>query len=114
MGANVGMVFAGSYPEFIRKLVLIEGFGPFSLPPETAAVAMRTALESERSMVERRIKGPKEYATLDAAIDTKMKKLQQYPGHPQSISREAAKLIISRYCALVQGAAHPSVPKESG
>jgi pimeloyl-ACP methyl ester carboxylesterase len=96
MGANVAMIYAGCHPEMIDKLTLIDGFGPFTKPPETAAVAMRTALEAELKMIDRLANIPnKIYDSLDAAIDARLKNIKTYPGN-QSLSREAAINIVSR------------------
>jgi pimeloyl-ACP methyl ester carboxylesterase len=96
MGANISMIYAGCHPEQIEKLVLIDGFGPFTKPAETAAVAMRTAIEAELKMIDRLANVPnKVYENLDAAIDARLKNIKTYPGN-QSLSREAASLIVGR------------------
>jgi pimeloyl-ACP methyl ester carboxylesterase len=97
LGANIAMVYGGTYPDLVNKLVLIEGFGPFSMAPETASSALRTALDAERSMVFKRKRGPKLYSNLLAAVEAKTDRLKQYPGRHQTITHEAAMQIIARF-----------------
>lgn len=94
MGASISLMYAATFPEKIEKLVLIEGLGPLVEPPEAAARNLRRAIDSERSM---RVKGtkPKLYPNLAAAIDARVNIVKTYPGE-QSISREAARALVSR------------------
>lgn len=43
LGANVALMLAGVFPERVKKLVLIEGFGPHTRPASVAASQLRSA-----------------------------------------------------------------------
>lgn len=43
LGANVSLMLAGAYPDRIKKLVLIEGFGPHTRPAGAAGSQIRSA-----------------------------------------------------------------------
>lgn len=49
LGANVALMLAGVFPERIKKLVLIEGFGPHTRPPSVAASQLRSAFAKMRT-----------------------------------------------------------------
>lgn len=44
MGAGIGVLLAGSLPERVKRLVLIDGIGPWSSTPEEAPAVLREAL----------------------------------------------------------------------
>ena len=46
LGAGVAIVYAALYPEKVQKLVLIDGIGPISAPPEAAAGRLRKAVDA--------------------------------------------------------------------
>ncbi len=48
MGGTVACMFAGSRPERVEKLVLLEGIGPPAMPPELAVTRMRRWLNDLR------------------------------------------------------------------
>lgn len=45
MGAGVAALFAGTFPERVRRLVLIEGLGPPTTPGREAPATLRSAIE---------------------------------------------------------------------
>jgi len=48
MGGTVASLFAGTFPERVKKLALLEGMGPPDNPPEVAPDRMRRWIEDER------------------------------------------------------------------
>ena len=63
MGAGIASLVAGTFPNRIRKLVLIEGIGPFATPDEDAPSQLRKALLYRPS-------GKKQhYPTREAAVE---------------------------------------------
>ena len=66
LGGNVALRYAGTYPEHVERLVVIEGWGgtvPAQPRPDTTR-RMRTWIETQRSLAARL---PRRYATLDDA-----------------------------------------------
>ena len=96
MGAGVSMLFAGVFPQKVKKLVLIDGFGPFTKPAEQSCMLLRKALESETKFYFNKRSTPKLYSTLEAAIQTRIRNVASYPGE-QKLSYEAASSIVRRY-----------------
>jgi pimeloyl-ACP methyl ester carboxylesterase len=95
LGAFITTMFSGTYPEFVDNIALIDGFTPLSYPPSRAALALRNAIEAERSYEAKGPLGPKPYATLRDAVEARMKSVQSYPGS-QWLTFEAALAIVSR------------------
>jgi len=92
MGAGISLLFAGTFPERLTKLVLIDGFGPYVSKEDRAASNLRKAIESE----ERLVAGPpKKYNTLGDAISTRVRIVSTYRGS-QSLSKEAAESLVRR------------------
>jgi pimeloyl-ACP methyl ester carboxylesterase len=70
LGGNIALRYAGTYPEAVRKLVVIEGLGPApAVMAERAARAiddrMRTWVEEQRSLAGRQ---PRRYASVEEAL----------------------------------------------
>lgn len=65
MGAGIASLFAGCFPEMIEKLVLIEGLGPLSGPPEEAPAILRRAVEQWQGYSE---EGMRVYSSREEAI----------------------------------------------
>jgi pimeloyl-ACP methyl ester carboxylesterase len=97
MGANLSLVFAGSFPERVEKLVLIEGIGPPSNKIENAPKNFRKAVLAEHDMHKKTAAGKtrKVYETITDAIESRVKVVTTYPG-TQYISKAAATTIIAR------------------
>lgn len=70
MGAGISTLFAGAYPELVEKLVLIEGFGPVSKDPSSAAATLRKALDAESKFHSKEISinGGRLYANVQEAV----------------------------------------------
>ena len=41
MGAGIGMLFSGCFPDLVKNLVLIDGFGPLTREPEESCSVLR-------------------------------------------------------------------------
>lgn len=102
MGAGLGLLFAGTFPEKVEKLMLVEGLGPPTSDSEVTAKNLRRAIEAERKF---RLKAEqagggwnttKIYPTFTDAVEARIKSVSTYPGH-QTLSVEAARLLVGRY-----------------
>lgn len=83
MGGGVCSLFAGAFPEMVRRLVLIEGLRPAMLAPEPAHVRLRNWVEQTRDLSERQ---PKIYRSESEAM-TRMK-----DAHPSLSDEQVAHL----------------------
>ncbi len=93
MGAGIGALAAGTLPERITRLVLIEGFGPFVSPPQD--VPRRTAdYLTARRRVRRR--DPLPHPSREAAVVTLSKVVP-------NLSPESAALLVERGTREVPG-----------
>lgn len=106
MGTGVAMLLAGSFPEKVDKLVMMDGFGPVTYAPEKAAKAMHKSIEAEGVAYNKMMaaKGPKLYDSFDAAVKARVASVSTYPGK-QHLSTEAAEALVSRGCYVYNEAA---------
>ena len=98
LGASLTTLFAGTYPEIVEKIVLIDDFAaPMTQPAEKAAANLRRAIDLERKYNIRQLtkSGPKSYATLQDAITARLSSVATYPGK-QFLSVEAASMLVAR------------------
>ncbi len=93
MGAGVASLLASALPERIEKLVMIEGFGPYTGKPEDAAKHLRTALLEWQDFVD---KPQRVIANRDIAVQARMKGLLP-------VSESAARLLCVRGVKAVDG-----------
>ncbi|WP_460115455.1 alpha/beta hydrolase [Pseudomonas sp. H2_D02] len=93
MGAIVSLVLAGSLPERITHLGLIDGVIPPTAKGDNAAERMGMALQAQLELQQKR---KPVYKTLDRAIEARMKGLV-------AVSREAAELLAQRGLMPVPG-----------
>ncbi|AZE34824.1 Hydrolase, alpha/beta fold family [Pseudomonas chlororaphis subsp. aureofaciens] len=93
LGAIVSLVLAGSLPERVSHLALIDGVIPPTATGENAAERMGMALQAQLDLREKR---KPVYATLDRAIEVRMKGMV-------AVSREAAELLAQRGLMPVPG-----------
>lgn len=83
MGACVAPVLAGTFPEKVGRLILLEGIGPLIDTADHAALRLRKYLKlSQRG---RRIRS---YETIEEAINTRVKN--------SAMTYNSAKLIVTR------------------
>jgi pimeloyl-ACP methyl ester carboxylesterase len=100
MGAGVGLLFAGTFPEKVGKLVMIEGLGPVTADAEKCAKNLRRSIEAERKYQLKAAESQgggtsKIYTTFAEAVDARVRSVATYPGE-QSLSVEAATALVSR------------------
>ena len=93
MGAIASLIIAGSMPERVTHLALIDGIIPPTDKGENAAERMGMALQAQLDLRE---KQKPVYTTLDRAIEARMKGLV-------AVSREAAELLAQRGLMPVPG-----------
>lgn len=66
MGGGVAALYAGTRPERVQRLAILEGLGPMDEPPALAVDRMRRWLEDRRRVVDRRARP---LGDLEAATD---------------------------------------------
>ncbi len=71
MGGTISFLYAGTYPEKVRRLVLVEGIGPQPMQFADAPPRMERWLAEVRALPQRRTV---EYATLERAAERLRKK----------------------------------------
>lgn len=93
LGAIISVVLAGSLPERITRLALIDGVIPPTSGPQDAAERMGMALQAQLRLDSKR---KAVHPTLDQAIQARMKGLV-------AVSRDAAELLAQRGLMPVPG-----------
>lgn len=93
LGAIVSVVIAGSFPERVTQLALIDGLVLRSGPEADAAERMGQALQAQLDLQHKR---KSVHPTLDRAIEARMKGMV-------AVSREAAELLAQRGLMPVPG-----------
>jgi pimeloyl-ACP methyl ester carboxylesterase len=75
MGAGVASLVAGTFPERVQRMVLVEGLGPMVEAPDKAAERMAMAIEAEkkRSGKKKRVFGDLDEAAEKIALVTQMR-----------------------------------------
>jgi pimeloyl-ACP methyl ester carboxylesterase len=67
MGAAAGALAAGTYPARIRRMVLIDGFGPWTTPEDEAPAQFREGLDERRTILS---KNSRRYESREDAAST--------------------------------------------
>ncbi|KJK05478.1 MULTISPECIES: alpha/beta hydrolase [Pseudomonas] len=93
LGAIISIVLAGSLPERITRLALIDGVIPPTGGPQDAAERMGMALQAQLRLDNKR---KAVHPTVDQAVDARMKGVV-------AVSREAAELLAQRGLMPVPG-----------
>lgn len=93
MGAIVSVLLAGSMPERIERLALIDGLVPYTGEPETSPQKLGEALRAQLALPNKR---KPVYEAIDRAVEARMKGVG-------AVSREAAELLASRGLVPVPG-----------
>lgn len=94
MGASISVMYAGSFPEKISQLVVIEGFGPMTVPGAGQSKSLRRAVEAARK-ASTKGSSAKIYNSIEDAVKARIASVASYPGN-QSLSVEAARSLVSR------------------
>jgi len=92
MGAGISTLVAGTFPERIQRLVLLEGAGPLAADAAQAPSQLFRAVEDEAraASASRRI-----FPDLDAAISARLR--------DSGLNTEAARLLVQRGSEEVEG-----------
>ena len=93
LGAIVSVILAGSLPDRITRVALIDGLIPPLGEPEGAAERMGAALQAQLTQSSKR---KPVYAQIDRAVEARMKGMV-------AVSREAAELLAQRGLMPVPG-----------
>ena len=93
LGAIVSVIIAGSFPERVTRLALIDGIVARSGPEGDVAERMGQALQAQLDLTHKR---KSVHPTLDRAVEARMKGLV-------AVSREAAELLAQRGLMPVPG-----------
>lgn len=86
MGAAIGAQTAAVAPESVDRLILLDGFGPLSDPPEKAPARLAEALEAERRQLAAE---DTPCRTLEAAVKARMRS-------GPDLTARAASLLVER------------------
>ena len=113
MGAGVSTIFAATYPETIKRLVLLDGLGPLARKSNNVSQHIRNAIEQRMASNKTLYPsfsngesietipnnspfiGKRKYPNLDRAIKTRIMTATASPGK-QYISKEAAAALVCR------------------
>lgn len=93
LGANIAVLMAGICPERIKKLVLIEGFGPHSREPDAVVSQLRTAFAKMKNHNPDKRLAPADWESL---IEKRMQ--SNLP-----VNRQAAELLCKRGLKYLEG-----------
>jgi pimeloyl-ACP methyl ester carboxylesterase len=94
MGGGIACLFAGTFPERVERLALLEGLAPLTAEPHEAPERLA---EGIRRLAKVRV-APKLHLSLDAMV---ARLRQASPG----MSEQAARVLVSRSARLVDGGA---------
>lgn len=96
MGAGIASVYAAAYPDSVKTTTLIEGFGPITRPVESSVEYMRKAIDAEIVAAKKApFRKSREYESFKEAVEARIEVVRTYGGE-QSLSREAAALLVAR------------------
>lgn len=125
LGGGLCTIIAGSFPAFIRGVVLIDSSGLPLRPPAQAPKIFANSVVTKRSHVrqcavkkevyllkhEKDIRGM--YSSIDEAIDRRVASVRDFPGN-QFLSREASVSLTSRALVpVIDPAQSPSDPNST-
>jgi len=94
MGTGIAILLAGAYPDLAKSVVCIDGFGPVVKEEKDAATILRKSLDARLNPNPRGLR-PKEYKSIDAAVEARLRAVKSFPGN-QTLSVQAAKTILTR------------------
>lgn len=93
LGANIALVMAGIFPERIKKLVLIEGFGPHSREADAAVSQLRSAFAKMKTYNPKKQPVYPDWATM---VEKRMQ-------GSTPVNRQAAEILCKRGVKAVSG-----------
>lgn len=92
MGAGVSALYSGTFPEMVTQLVLLDGLGPLSDPPEKAPQRLRQAIDEDMALKE---KTHPVYKSLQQATHVRARS--------SKISEQSARLFVERGMLACEG-----------
>ena len=92
MGAGISTLVAGTFPERIHKLVLLEGAGPLAAEASRAPEQLASALEDEARVA---AASPRIFPDLETAIEARLR--------DSDLDTESATLLVKRGSEAVEG-----------
>jgi pimeloyl-ACP methyl ester carboxylesterase len=92
MGAGISTLVAGTFPDRVEKLVLLEGAGPLAADAARAPAQLALALEDETKAS---AASPRIFPDLDTAIEARLR--------DSDLDRESARLLVERGAEPVDG-----------
>jgi pimeloyl-ACP methyl ester carboxylesterase len=92
MGAGISTLVAGTFPDRLRRLVLLEGAGPLAADASRAPKQLASALEDEGRVSE---KPPRLFPDLEAAVAARLR--------DSDLDTEGAELLVARGSEEVEG-----------
>mmetsp|Transcript_4839 Transcript_4839/g.11669 ORF Transcript_4839/g.11669 Transcript_4839/m.11669 type:complete len:311 (-) Transcript_4839:2-934(-) len=96
MGGGVCCLLAGALPEHVRRLALVEGFGPLARPPDAFSAQLRDSLRKRHAAaVGGAAARERTYASLEQAAATRVNGAKRLPGK-QYMSMGAALALAQR------------------
>jgi pimeloyl-ACP methyl ester carboxylesterase len=118
MGGIISTIYSATFPENVRRLVLVEALGPLSeRDVDNTPKNLRRAVEAGYS-IKLRTAGSgavvgKRYATVGEAVRARVRTVSKYPGR-QSLSDQAAQWIVARAVLRTNSAAAEEVEATNG
>ena len=92
MGAGISTLVAGTFPNRVRRLVLLEGAGPLAAEAAMAPAQLASAVEDEARAI---TASPRLFPDLDAAVKARLR--------DSDLDTEAALLLVERGSEEVDG-----------
>jgi pimeloyl-ACP methyl ester carboxylesterase len=92
MGAGISTLVAGTFPERIHKLVLLEGAGPLAAEASRAPEQLASAIEDEARVA---ATSPRIFPDLEAAIEARLR--------DSDLDTESATLLVKRGSEALDG-----------
>lgn len=93
MGAAISSLTAGTFPDRVDALILIDGLAPVTTPPSDVPVTLRAFIEQQRRLGK---KAPTPYPSIDVMVDRLNRVVDD-------LTPETARLIVERQAAEVEG-----------
>ena len=94
LGAAIASLYTASFPEDVKRLVLLEGAGFLARDPSDTALHVREHV-TKRMQQQKRKKPTRIYKSMELAILTRIQAARRMPGK-QTLSYEAAEQLVQR------------------
>jgi len=100
MGATISALYAGTLPNRVEKLALLEGLGPPASEPDAAVDRMRTWLHDMRTLD----RTPRPLASFEEALD---RLARRHPQVPRDVLESRARLLTRMHSGRITWAYDP-------